>query len=266
MSNTADSSSQKIGHGFGCVTKAALLVLVLFFLFMFMAGGIVSGQISALVALCFGWLTFLNRTVPQITWNWDLVGMAVICSALIAVLGHRFAVWITTSIVSKRGTAWRWPWRWTLCGFAAVGLLFLVGMSVGGAAHQFGWLIGSQEPWFEQKPRYLEDLLQMQELDMECRVALIDTNTVAGVHQSLRKSDAERRSEEHRKRSMLQSFHILLVSTNRERVDGIIIFPRAAEFRSRLHGYFITGADSVQVHTEKLPALLKEREPHLIAF
>lgn len=266
MSKVPNPNLQQTKRGFGCVTKIALLLLVLFVLFPFMAAGIGSGQISALGALIFGWMQFLKRTLPEVSWNWDLIGMAALCSVGIIVLGHRLASWITSRMSSKRGLDWRWPWKWTCCGLMAVGLSFLVGMSVGGAAHQIGWLASSQEPWFERKPRYLDDRMQMRELEMEFRIILADTNTVAAVRQQLRNSDTEGRSPERRKRLSLHSFHMLIVSTNREYVDGIIIFPRAEEIRMRLNGIFINEADRTEISPATLLKFLKEREPYLIAF
>lgn len=106
----------------------------------------------------------------------------------------------------------------------------------------------------------------MRELDMEFRVAMAETNTIAGIRQSFRDSHVERRSHERRKQSVLESFHILLVSTNSEKVDGIIIFPRNPEIKSRLNGYFITEDDSAEVSTNQLSELLRERASFLLAF
>jgi hypothetical protein len=266
VSETTNLNLPQTKRGLGCVTKVALLVLGLVFLFMFMAAGIGSGQVDALVALVFGWMSFLKRTAPDVSWNWDLIGMAVFCSAVIIVLGHRFASWVTTSIAAKRGLDWRWPWKWTCCGLAMVGLSFLVGMSVGGAAHQIGWLAGSQESWFERKPRFMYDRIQMRNLEMELQMILAETNTVAAVRQQLRDSDTEKRSLQQHKRSSLQSFHVLIVSTNREHVDGVIVFPRAEEVKSRLHGFFVNEADQIEISPATLPAFIREREPYLIAF
>jgi hypothetical protein len=250
----------------GCVFKVAIAFIILFFAFMFLAAGIGSGAIEALIALTFGWLGFLKRTGPEIAWNWDLAVMAVLCAGMIALLGQTLASWVTKHIAAKHDTMRQWPWRWTWCGLIGLGLLFLVGMSVGGAAHQIGWIAGSEEPWFERKPRYLEERMQMRELDVEFRIALAETNTFGGVRQSFRDSDVERRLFERRKQSSLYSFHILLVSTNGERVDGIILFPRDPEIKSRLNGYFITDADSAPIPAQQIPELLKERAPFLISF
>ena len=266
MNESANPNPSGIKRSLGCVAKLALLLLILFFLFMFMATGVGSGEVDALIALTFGWLGFLKRTMPEITWNWDLVGMAVFCVGAIIVLGHQLAVGITAQIALKRGRSWQWLWRWTWCGVAGLCLLFLVGMSVGGAAHQIGWITGSEEPWFERKPRYLDELMQMRELDIEFRIALAETNTVSSVLQSFKDSEVERRSLERKKQSLLYSFHILLVSTNGERVDGVILFPRNPEIKSRLDGYLITDADSVRVSAQQLSELLKERAPFLISF
>jgi hypothetical protein len=263
----SEQVNQQVGRRvLGCFGKLALIVLVLFLAFMFLATGVGSGEIEALVALVFGWITFLQRTVPSITWNWDLVGMAALCVVLIALLGHRFASWIVTSIANKSGKNWGWPWRWTWCGLTVLGLMFLVGMSVGGAAHQIGWIAGSQEAWFERKPRFMHDMIQMRDLEREIQIILAETNTVAGVRQRLITSDTEKRSLERRKISSLQSFHVLIVSTNRQQVDGVIIFPRAEEVKSRLHGFFVNDGERTEVSPATLPAFIREREPYLIAF
>ncbi len=266
MSANTNPNPSGIRRGLGCVIRLALLLLVLFFLFMFMAAGIGSGQIDALIALTFGWLGFLKRTVPGITWNWDLIGMALFCVGAIILLGHRFAAWIATQIASKRGRSWQWLWRWTWCGVIGLSLLFVIGMCVGGAAHQIGWIAGSEEPWFERKPRYFEERNQMRGLDTEFRIALAETNTINAVRQILRDSHEEKRSLERQNHSLLHTFHILFVSTNGSQADAIIMFPRDPEIKSRLNGYLITDVDSALIPADQLPALLKERAQFLISF
>ena len=128
MSEAPNPNLDQAKRGLGFVFKLALLVIALFFAFVFLAAGIGSGHIDALIALIFGWINFLKRTVPEISWNWDLIGMALFCSVLIVVLGHRFTSWVTSTITSKRELGWRWPWKWTCCGLAMVGLSFLVGI------------------------------------------------------------------------------------------------------------------------------------------
>jgi hypothetical protein len=250
----------------GCLSKPVLLILVLFLAFVSLVGVVGSGQIDAGLAIVFGWINFLQRTVPSISWNWDLIGMAALCVVLIALMGHRFASWMVAGVANRSGKGWRWRWRWTWGGLAGLGLMFLVGMSVGGAAHQIGWMAGSQEPWFERKPRFVHDMIQMRDLEREIQFVLAETNMVAGVRQRLIGSEAEKRSLERRKISSLQSFHVLFVSTNRQQVDGVIIFPRAKEASARLHGLYVSEADRIEISPAALPAFVKEREPYLMAY
>ncbi|MGK0190759.1 MAG: hypothetical protein ACI9R3_006589, partial [Verrucomicrobiales bacterium] len=98
----------------------------------------IPGSFDVLWALASGWFTFLQRTLPNITWNGSLVGMGVLCSMIALGLAHGFL-----RSVIKAGQRWRF--RWTVCGLMIVGLVFLVGMSVAGVVHQVGWIVGSDE-------------------------------------------------------------------------------------------------------------------------
>ena len=106
-----------------------ILLLVAFFFLLLLVGS--SGPFTLIITLAFGWLEFLSRTLPKISLNADLIGMAVVCISLILLLAHRFMVWISASVAESRKVSWIWPWKWTWCGLGAVLLLFLVGIGHG---------------------------------------------------------------------------------------------------------------------------------------
>lgn len=264
MSEPANPNPSQTKRSLGCVFKIAITFVVLFFAFIFMAAGIGSGQMNALIALAFGWANFLNRTVTQISWNWDLVGMAILCVVIILLMGHYFASWVTNSIVSKRGKEWRWPWKWTCCGLAIVGIAFLVGMSVGGAAHQVGWLSSQSESWYERKG---EDFLEIRQLDYGLQMALIDVgDDPAKLRQVLRDSKSEyiyRRSGEV---AIIDKFHVLLIIGDTNNVTGTIIFSRDPLKRVRMGGRYSFGDTNDYFEAEKLPGLIQKHQGHLLAL
>ena len=90
--------------------------------------------------LACGWIGFLRRVLPELTWNPAAVGMFVLCSLVTLAGIQSFGRWL------RGGDAWRW--KWTLSLYAALWLLFLTVMGATGVAHQVGWLVVSKEPWF----------------------------------------------------------------------------------------------------------------------
>lgn len=264
MSEPADLNPPQTKRSLGCVFKGAILFIVLFFVFMFMAAGVGSGQVNALIALTFGWINFLNRTVTQISWNWDIVGMATVCVALIVLMGHYFASWLTGHIASKRESDWRWPWKWTCCGLVAVGLAFLVGMAVGGAAHQIGWLSSQSESWYERKG---EDFLDMRQLDAGLQQALMDVgNDPVKLRLALRSPESHyvyRRSSEV---PIIDKLHLLLIIGDTNNVVGAIIFPRDPSKRVRMRVMYWFGGTNDYFESGKLPGLIQKHQGRLLTL
>jgi hypothetical protein len=264
VSDANDPNPPRTSRGLGCVTKLAVLVLVLFLLFVFMGAGIGSGQIAALTALALGWLAFLQRTVPQITWNWDLVVMGVLCTAVVCFLGHRFASWLTISIARQRGLDWRWPWRWTICGLVGIGLSFLVGMCAGGIAHQVGWLSSQTESWYERRG---EVFLDLRQLDGALQQAVLEADGDAEkVRQALRNPESGYLYKRRGEAPLPERFQVLLIVNSANKVAGAIVFPRdhAKHTRSQVM-YSFEGKDDY-LPMEKLPELIAKHQNQLLAL
>ena len=166
-----------------------LWILGLFFFSVFLLMGFGFAGITVAVAFATGWLSFLKRTLPGITWNWDLVGMGILCSILILFIAHRSFSWLTQSIANAQGKSWRWHWRWTWCGLSSIIVFFLIGMSVGGTAHQIGWIASSPESLLVSKSgigSYARDRGIMNNLELGFRFAVEDTaGDVAKVHRKM---------------------------------------------------------------------------------
>lgn len=246
--------------------KIALVLISSFLVLLFLPWLFTAGRMGVLVALALGWWSFLRRTLPGISWNWDLVGMAMVCSGGILLLAHGLLAWIIRNVAAARGNSRRWRWKWTWCGLGGLLVLFLVGMAVGGASHQIGWLRASHEPWYEIKPRHLGDRLNLEEIQMEVRRVLLETNTVASFRQAIWNSEIEKRGANRWEKSPVQSCHLLLEVGEHARVKGVIAFPRDEQAKSRTGGYFTTADDSHHVSPEELPAFIERHGPSLIAF
>lgn len=102
-----------------------------------------------------GWMRFLNRTAPEITANWDLIGMAVLCGAGMFAGSHVFLAWLHGEWIERKTAespntsshgcgVWRKSWTAAINGLLL--LCFLIGASFTGAVHQVGWLVASDEP------------------------------------------------------------------------------------------------------------------------
>jgi hypothetical protein len=215
--------------------KVLLWVLclpVLFVLLVIVTGG---GLVDIIGALAMGWWQFLSRTAPSITWNWDISGMAALCVCLILFGANWFLNWLSHNIARSRGLAdnWRWPWKWTWCGVAALGVLFLTGMAVGGIAHQTGWIIGSPEPLFEAQTDWWQ-MNEMRQIQGAVQASLLErTNDIASVRGSLiqyLKTGADTR---------VQKFQILLILNPDGTPAGQMIFPRDPTLQAKIGGFYL---------------------------
>lgn len=113
----------------GCLYASGLFFIVLFAL---------STASTWILELPFhvvaGWLFYLRRTLPEISWNWEAVASGVVFLVL-SVGGFHF---LARSIAATKGTAWQR--RWSVCLSALALLIFGVSLAVGGIAHQVAWL------------------------------------------------------------------------------------------------------------------------------
>jgi hypothetical protein len=196
-----------------------LTLVVLLFL-----GGLIGLEIPA--RLGFGWIQFLSRVLPKISWNWDLIGMAALCLAGLLGVGHGFIKWLTGHISTARGTPWSWPWRWTWCGAASLGLLFLVGMAVGGIFHQAAWIAASPEPLYEGKTR-VRDILEIKEFHVALRMALDDSKDNCELaRRELRKSQNEYLPARPGQAAPGERVTCLLIVDRDGKCFGAVLFPR----------------------------------------
>lgn len=116
---------------------------LVFVLFMVVAAGLGSPWLVQVpFHLGAGWIRHSADSLPEATINWSGVGLAVLCVAGSAVIGHRFCAWLW------RGAGHEDPWRpkWTATGLTVLLLMFAAGTAFTGVVHQVGWLARSPQP------------------------------------------------------------------------------------------------------------------------
>ena len=264
MSEESKNHTPTVGRTVFRLLKVAVVTILLLFLFLFLVAGVGSGGIEAFIAITFGWLQFLKRTIPQISWNWDLIAMGILASLFILALAHWLLKWATSGVFASQGQGRRWPWRWTWCGLVAVALLFLVGMSVGGAAHQIGWMAASKEPLFERKGRRFYEYNNMRQLELAFRMALGDENgSLNKTRQALWKTPNDYFGQ----LKWMQTYHLLVVTKNDGTLGGLIVFPRDASVFKEVGLYCsVEGQERVNLPIAQLSGLLQKYQGYLIAF
>jgi hypothetical protein len=264
MSEAPDSLPSNQPAKTRLVFKIALVLVFGFIALLFLPEFFMAGRSGVLGAIALGWWSFLRRTLPGMSWNWDIVGMSALCVLLILILAHGFLRWITNSIASVGGRSWQWPWRWTWCGLVGVALLFLVGMCVGGVAHQAGWLSSQTGSWYESKGMDFPDMLQ---LDAALQQAALDAGgDIQAMRRALRSPDSvyfRRRSGED---SLVDRFQLLLIRDGTNAFAGTIIFPRDPLRQARSRGIYWFENKNDSFPMEKLPELIQKHQKQLLAF
>lgn len=92
--------------------------------------------IELLFFLCFGWIRFLLRVLPQVELD---AGAAIIgCGAAVLLVGGLH--WLLRSMQPT------WRFRWSVSIVGIVLLMFVAGISFVGVTHQVAWLMTGDEP------------------------------------------------------------------------------------------------------------------------
>jgi hypothetical protein len=241
------------------------IALALFFLFLMSIG---PGMFEPVFVLAFGWVQFLQRTISAVSWNWDLIGMSILASSGILLLVQKLFGGGFNNIAAARNLPWRWSWKWTWTGFVGLLMLFLVGMAVGGIAHQVGWMVSTDEPMIEAKNRKWRDYANMKQLDLEVRTALDDAGgSIEKARRELRNDQNSYVYESSVAMPMMQAFHVLVVKADDGAVIGRFIFPRNGQQREKVGGYFeFDHGESGLCPWLKLQEIIKTNRANLVAL
>jgi len=254
-------SSRKAVSGIGC-----LLLSLVGFVFLLMIG-IGTGILDLGITLLFGWISLLRDTLPRISWNWGAIVSGIGLIVLILVLGHWFLSWLGKSIASTRAVNFSWPLKWTCCGLAAIGLSFLVGMAVAGAAHQIGWIMSSDESLFHDRFRKFRQYSEMSDLGHLVAGELTDNMLLGDFRTAIIKMVNDPGNKAAYLASGLQSMHLLIRVDEGRKVEGVLIFPRDVEARTRFGGQYVTPSNTQKLQGEaQLKEFIKANEPSWLAF
>jgi len=244
--------------------KVILVLLAVFLAVLFL--GVAAPNEQILHLLIWGWLKFLSRTIPKITWNWDLVGMALLCLAALLGLTHGFLRWLTAQIAMSRSKAWFWPWRFTWCGTLSTGVLFLVGMAAGGIVHQAGWIASSPESLYERK-RGMGDMSELRQFHLDLIMAMNECNSdLQETRRELEESQSRQRLQSKRSRDMERITCLVIVDPSR-RIVGAILFHRVRSGpASSRDVFYLNGSDYEWFTFPDLAALIRKHEGQLVAL
>lgn len=97
--------------------------------------------------LAFGWIRYLTRVLPLVTFDWPTIGFACAAVAVFTVGLHAFLRWLAAALDSHGASNWK-P-RWTISIVAISLLLFAAGTAFVGIVHQVTWLAQSPVPFLE---------------------------------------------------------------------------------------------------------------------
>ncbi len=264
-SNEAPSAS---GSSIGRALVRVLYILVIIALLAFVPAGKV-WDIGSYVMM--GWVGFLKRTVPRISWNWDLIVTGLLCCIAVLALAHFLLRSLVAPILKPTsatgGEVRTWRWRWTWCGVAALGVLFLVGMCAGGIVHQVAWIRSSPEPWFEYRSG-LSFVGEMKNMQLVISMAAEGHNRdVTRMRMELRESNGEWTRRRLLEPARYERFICLLIVDDARKFSGAILFPRNPEQWKRrdvIHHWNKT-EDELRSMRD-LPELLKRYEARLLAL
>ena len=194
-------------------------------------------SVAVIRALPFGWISFLGRTLPEVTTNWAGIGMVVLCSALILLSLH----WLLNALTRRR-----FRFRWSLSIFAAVWLLFCLIIAVAGLNGTAAML--KNEKWFAPRSGYGD--LRMASL--HARMALNDApNDLTHLKRLLLESEGRFG------KPVWEDFEFLICPA--ENSVLVVVIPREPRTRQRV-GFSIVGDSNSAdyIPSARLPEKLVE--------
>jgi len=105
--------------------------------------------VELLVIIPLGWILFLIRVLPQVTFNPVLAIQTVVLAIIAVGLTHCLLGWLYRAVQSdETETKQPWRWKWTFSSLTIVMLAFVVGISMVSIVHQSYWLAKHEEGWY----------------------------------------------------------------------------------------------------------------------
>src|SRR5207249_4336003 len=126
----------------GIFWPIAIIVLIIV-LFDNCAGTGLTGALLMLVGYALlGWMGFIPRVGPLISWRWEVFWSVIIYASLLLIGGHLFIRWIYREMRrgSDAGSLPRWKFGWSLRIFVLLMCMFCAGTACIAIVHQSTWL------------------------------------------------------------------------------------------------------------------------------
>ena len=196
--------------------------------------------------LPFGWVHFLKRNAVQLTWNWNLIAMGIVCSLILVVLGHLlFQSTAGSSTAGSRRAGC--SWRRSLVFYGAIWVLFAITFGATGVFRHVRWLAAIDAPWYEEQLNYYNEVRQA---DGWIQQMLLEN-----------KSDLDRTCQavaflkQHRKGRELYCdlFNFVFYADQDGKVQAYVLIPRKADLRKR--GVFFVSEPDVHEMDKPLTEL-----------
>jgi hypothetical protein len=206
------------------ILRWAVRIFVLLMIFGVILPGLAGSRESTAVirALPFGWLNFLQRTLPEVTVNWAGIGMVALCSAAILACLHSLL---------KALTKERFRFRWSMAIFASPWLLFCLIIAVTGVSRTIPLL--RNETWYRPRSGYGE----LRNASMHATMALNEGGTDPGQLRRLL-------MDTNRWRPLWEEFEFLICAPGQGKSPSIIVIPRDEKVRNRSGFSIVTDSES----------------------
>lgn len=181
-----------------------------------------------------GWWGFLERNLPQVEWNWNVILMVPICSAIVLWLGH----WLLGGIhaqaqrlrLPEKAPVKPWRWRWTITLFLGAWVLFVVAFGAAGVFRHTSWLMDYRQPWYEER---LNPALEYSMVSASLDMLMMETDS------DLKKTYQAYLADTHIRPGrgpMSESFNVIFFADREEKVRAYVIVPRIPQLVRK--GYF----------------------------
>ena len=197
---------------------------------------------AALSCLPLGWLHFLKRNVPQLTWNWSLIGMVFVCSAILLFLGNRQLSALYGQIqqrgADRTGTPWRWQWTASL--YIALWLVFVTAFAAAGVFRHTTWLMEEQGPWYEER---LNSYNELRVADGTIQQLLLENG--GDLKKTQKALQAEGRWR-YNSKVFCEEFEVIFYGNSNGQLETYVLIPRNPQLLKKGH-FFVFPADQPSV-------------------
>ncbi|WP_224248752.1 hypothetical protein [Hyalangium gracile] len=203
--------------------------------------------------LATGWVAFILRVFPQITWRWGGIAQTAVVVAGLGVGTHYFLRWLWRQRHAQQDGAPEWPARWSVSLVALLVLLFLATMSTVGIGHHVGWLASSRDPLTKSSWSFMAHTLSGESDSADLCEATLELVKKGVADADLNRALLQAQSS----RAMMETRHV--VPLRKPGGDpGFLIFSRDPLERERT-GLLPCEPNSGSTRRERYPASLLPR-------